>query len=43
MTEINIKDFGGKGDGVFDNTNSFKAAFFLPCSDSDKESPMLTI
>ena len=27
MIELNIKEFGGKGDGVFDNTNSFKAAF----------------
>ena len=27
MTELNITDFGGKNDGVFDNTNSFKAAF----------------
>ncbi|WP_407429563.1 hypothetical protein [Treponema sp.] len=27
MTEIKLTDFGGNGDGVFDNTNSFKAAF----------------
>ena len=27
MVEINLKDFGGKNDGLFDNTNSFKSAF----------------
>ncbi|WP_294428294.1 glycoside hydrolase family 28 protein [uncultured Treponema sp.] len=27
MLEINIRDFGGKSDGIFDNTAAFKAAF----------------
>lgn len=27
MKEVNLKDFGGKNDGVFDNTDAFKTAF----------------
>ena len=27
MVEVNLRDFGGKNDGLFDNTESFKKAF----------------